>query len=79
MRTTIQRWGNSLALRIPSPLAQEAEMECGAQVDLIVRRGKLLVQRSRPRYQLKALLAGVTQRNLHAESWEGPARGNEQW
>ncbi len=79
MRACVQRWGNSLALRIPSALAQETDLREGAEVDLAVRRGKLVVARSAHRYRLADLLAGITKDNIHAEAWGGAPEGNEVW
>ena len=79
MRARVQRWGNSLALRIPSALAQETELQEGAEVDLAVRRGKLVVERSRRRFDLAEMLAGITEKNIHREAWTGEPEGKEVW
>ena len=34
MRLRVQKWGNSLALRIPKPFAQEARVKQGSVVNL---------------------------------------------
>ena len=34
MLTKVQKWGNSLALRIPNALAEEAGLEAGSEVEL---------------------------------------------
>jgi antitoxin MazE len=75
----VQRWGNSLALRIPSALAEESELHEGAEVDLAVRRGKLVVERSTRRIRLSDLLDGITEDNLHTDAWAGPSEGKEAW
>ena len=79
MRTRIQRWGNSLALRIPSALAEETELQEGAEVDVAVRRGKLVVARSTHRVSLSDLLDGITTDNLHGEVSTGEPEGKEVW
>ena len=57
MQTRIQKWGNSLGLRIPRSLALEARVEEGATVDLSVENGRLLVRPVRVRtYSLRRLL-----------------------
>lgn len=61
MQTKIQKWGNSLGLRIPRSFAAEAQVEEGATVDLSVEDGRLLVRPLRVRkYALSALLRKVT-------------------
>ncbi|MCI0485919.1 MAG: AbrB/MazE/SpoVT family DNA-binding domain-containing protein [Blastocatellia bacterium] len=68
MRVQIQKWGNSLALRIPKSFANESNIEQGSLVDLSVIEGKLIVVPvSEPEYTLDELLAGVTKENIHPE------------
>jgi len=42
MRIRVQKWGNSLALRIPKPFAEEAQVKQGTAVDLSLADGKLV-------------------------------------
>jgi antitoxin MazE len=78
MRTQIQKWGNSLALRIPKSFATESHIEAGSVVDLSITEGKLIViPVSEPTYTLDELLAGVTKDNLHAEVDTGSPTGKE--
>lgn len=78
MRTQVQKWGNSLALRIPKSFAAESNMKPGSIVDLSVARGRLIVAPvTQPDYSLDGLLAGVTKHNLHSEIDTGPPRGKE--
>lgn len=80
MITTIQKWGNSLAVRIPKTVAQDIHLKTGAPVDLIVRDGKLLVEPKATRtYQLSQLLKQISKRNLHNEVETGRPTGNEVW
>ncbi len=80
MRTRIQRWGHSLALRIPKPFAEEVKLDERVEVDLRVANGKLLVTPvAKPARTLDELLAGVTKRNLHGEVPAGPPVGREVW
>jgi len=80
MRTRVQKWGNSLALRIPKSFAHEACLEQDTIVELSVVDGRLVVHpvpASGP--TLEELLAGVTDENLHGEVDVGSATGNEVW
>ncbi|MFO0873697.1 MAG: AbrB/MazE/SpoVT family DNA-binding domain-containing protein [Phycisphaerales bacterium] len=80
MQTKIQRWGNSIGVRIPRSLAAEAGVEAGSEVELSVRDGDIVVKpASRARYGLDELLGKVTARNLHAEIDSGRRRGREVW
>ncbi len=80
MRVQVQKWGNSLALRIPKPFAEEARVRRGTVVDLSVAKGKLVaVPVSRKASTLRQLLAGVKKENLHGEADFGRAVGREAW
>jgi antitoxin MazE len=80
MRTRIQKWGNSLALRIPKSFAAEAGISENAPVSLSLVKGKLLIQPLPPEpLTLDELLRGVTDENLHGEWDTGPAVGREVW
>lgn len=80
MQTKIQKWGNSLGLRIPKSFAQQAGVAAGSEVDLSVQDGDLIVRpRRSPRYALKELLQAVTVRNVHREVETGEPVGREAW
>ena len=80
MVTRIQKWGNSLGLRIPKAFAEEANVREGSSVDLCVEGGKLVVRPVRPRrYRLSELLKGIKPGNVHGEIPTGKRRGREVW
>jgi len=78
MRTKVQKWGNSLALRIPKPFADEVGLQPDTAVVVFLKEGKLVVSRSQS-ISLDELLEGITPANLHQEVNSGPALGNETW
>ena len=80
MVATVAKWGNSLALRIPQHILQEIELAEGAEVDLVVIDGNLVVKpRSRQRYSLDELVDAITPENLHSETETDVTVGNEAW
>lgn len=80
MQISIQKWGNSLALRIPQVLAKEAHLKQGAKAELRLNRGTLTIQPlAQKHWTLQTLLAGVNKRNLHGETATGEAVGREVW
>lgn len=80
MRVKIQKWGNSLAIRIPKTFAKEIKIEQGSEVDLSTIEGQLVAKPiNEYEYSLEELLAGVTEENLHAEFDTGDAVGKEIW
>jgi antitoxin MazE len=80
MRVRVQKWGNSLALRIPKSFALETGLGSGAEVDLTVEGGRLVVTPLEPpTCSLDELLGRVTASNLHTETDTGPSLGAEVW
>ena len=80
MRTRIQKWGNSLAVRIPKSYAVEARLEQDLPVELSMENGKLVMQPvTMPEFTLEELLSQMTEENLHGEAEVGPAAGKEVW
>jgi antitoxin MazE len=80
MRTRIQKWGNSLALRIPRPFAEDANLSEDAEVDVTLRNGKLVVTPvPEPRFTLEELVEQITPENRYGEVGTGGAVGDEIW
>ena len=80
MKTRVQKWGNSLALRIPKSFAAEAQLREDTPVELSLIKGKLVVQPlAEEPLTLDDLLRSVTDQNLHGEWDTGPAAGKEVW
>ena len=80
MLTKVQKWGNSLGLRIPKAFAEEAGVAAGSEVILAIIEGGLIVRPAHPRkYSLEELLHRVTAENRHAEVDAGGAVGREAW
>lgn len=78
MKTRVQKWGNSLALRIPKSFAAEAGLHADVAVELSLVEGRLVVQPITPQpLTLEELLRGVTDENLPGEWETGPAVGKE--
>ena len=80
MKTRIQKWGNSLALRIPKSYAHEAGLEQDSPVEMSLEEGKLvIVAAPKSKLTLRRLLAQVTKVNRHTEFDTGPSIGSEVW
>jgi len=76
----VQKWGNSLALRIPKPFAVDAGVEAGTVVDVSMSEGRLIAAPVRAqRARLRDLLDRVTKANLHDEVDTGVPAGREAW
>lgn len=80
MVTKVQQWGNSLGVRIPKGVAEEAEVSAGSSVEISVEAGTLVVRPvSTRKYKLSALLAKVNPKNIHGEIDSGEPLGRESW
>lgn len=80
MLTKVQKWGNSLALRIPKTFAHDAQLENDSLVEISLVDGQIVIKPVTKRHwTLAQLLTGVTKDNLHAETDTGQALGNEVW
>jgi antitoxin MazE len=79
-RAQLVRWGNSLAVRIPESVAEEAALSEGD--DLLLRvegRKSLALKAVDCAPSLDELLARITADNLHGEADWGDSVGNEKW
>ncbi len=78
MKVKIKKWGNSLAIRIPKSVVEDANLQNDSQVDIFVKEGKILLNPIQPeKYSLERLVTGITKENIHKEVDTGPAVGKE--
>ncbi len=76
-RSHISRWGSSLAVRIPKPIAEQWGVQEGSVIE-IVSRGDEVVLRKRT-YDLAELVARMNPENQHPEQDWGEPQGDEAW
>ena len=78
MQTTIKKWGNSLALRIPKLLALDANLKQNKMVELSIDKGRIIITPiSEKKYSLGKLLEGFSKNNFHREFDTGAPIGKE--
>ena len=78
LKTSIGKWGNSPAIRIPNALMREAQLNTKQQVNISVSRGRIIIEPLRdPEYSLDELLSQITPANRHDEVDFGYAVGKE--
>ncbi len=78
MRSSIKRWGNSAALRLPASVLKQANFSSEQEVEFHVAKGRItIVPASENEFDLEYLLAGITKDNLHSEVDFGKPVGNE--
>ena len=78
MEAIIRKWGNSPALRLPMSALKEAELSLDQKVNLVVTRGRIVIEPSdKIEYDLNDLLGGITVQNSHGEVSFGKPVGKE--
>lgn len=77
MFSHIQKWGNSLGVRIPAQLAKKLNLHAGSSVILGIEKGRLVVHT--PKYDLDTMLNAITHQNRHNLAIEDSQMGNEEW
>ncbi|MCC6505748.1 MAG: PbsX family transcriptional regulator [Aquimonas sp.] len=78
MDAVIRKWGNSPALRLPTAVLKEAGYQLEQKVELIVSRGRIVIQPSQKiEYDLNELINGISARNSHEEVSFGAPVGKE--
>ena len=79
MTTQVARWGNSLAIRIPKGVAEDARLREGESIDISVSKdGAVVLRRVDRAGRLADLVARITSDNRHRETDWGPPVGNEE-
>jgi antitoxin MazE len=77
MQTTVSKWGNSLALRLPRHIAEEVKLFEGSTVCVEIEDGSLRVTPTRKRSKLSELLEGEPSKAAEFD-WGKPL-GDEAW
>ena len=82
MTAKVQRWGNSLAIRIPKSFAAQSKLQPDSPVEMTIEGEvislRLVAEKSKS-YTLDELMSGVTVKNRHEEIATGSPTGKEIW
>ena len=80
METTIQKWGNSLGVRLPKNVTESHSLTAGSTVRITTNKtGIAITVQEKAVPTLSTLLRGVSPKNKHSEIDWGNARGGEVW
>lgn len=80
MKAKVRKWGNSAAVRIPAIVMQTLRMGVNEVVEIREEAGKLVIEPLRQKdYDLKKLLKGITEKNVHRAVDFGKPQGREVW
>ena len=77
MQTHIQKWGNSLGIRIPMKFSHHLKLKAGSLVNVMIEDHRLVILPQR--YTLEEMLTGITVDNHHHETLAGNPTGQEEW
>ena len=77
MQTVVQKWGNSLGIRIPSLYVKEFNLKNGSTVEITEEDGRIMIVP--PRKELNEMLSRVTEESMHSPVETGSSVGNEEW
>lgn len=77
MQAHIQKWGNSLGLRIPLQWAKQLNLHQGSTVTFEIDQGRLIIQP--PKYYLADMLSEITPQNQHHQMLDEGRKGHEEW
>lgn len=79
MKTKIQKWGNSLAVRLPKSITEQQSLKEGAGVSVELEKGQIVIKATEQKETLASLLKGVSLDNVHDETDWAEVSGNELW
>jgi len=79
MTTKIGKWGNSLAVRIPDEFAENLNLRNGSLVKFEQSGNKIIIAKTKPKYNLEDMVKGITNKNRHKEFDWGKPMGKEVW
>jgi len=77
MQTLVQKWGNSLGVRIPSLYVKEFNLKNGTNVEITEEDGKIVIVPALK--ELTEMLSRITEENIHLPIETGSSVGNEEW
>ena len=79
MKTKIQKWGNSLGVRLPKAIVEQKSLREGLGVSVVLKNNQIVLEPDTEETSLENLLAEVNTENLHGETEWADVRGNEVW
>lgn len=78
MSVKIQKWGNSLGVRIPKTVIDKVNLSENSEVEIESKNGTIVIFPAKKEYSLDALLEQITKSNLHTDE-EFKTEGKEVW
>jgi antitoxin MazE len=79
MKTKIQKWGNSLGVRLSKSITEQKSLRAGLGVSVVLKNDQIVIEPVAEDFSLESMLAEIDTNNLHSETEWSDARGNEVW
>lgn len=79
MKTKIQKWGNSLGVRLPKNITEQKDLTEGRGVSIVILNNQIVIEPIEEELTLDSLLRTITADNIHTETDWGEAQGKEVW
>ena len=79
MTTKVQKWGNSLAIRIPKQVAKEFDLNKGSDIEIEIVDNAIKLTPKQSRLTLKEMMSEITPENQHEPIEWGRPEGKEIW
>lgn len=79
MKTKIQKWGNSLGVRLPKSITEQKELKAGLAVSVLIQNNQIVIEPIVEEMSLDSMMTSVTSKNLHKETDWTESLGNEVW
>lgn len=80
-QTNVQKWGNSLGVRLPKELIEINGLFDGAPVQIFKNKKMIVIKKASvsPENNFKGLIAQITPDNMHGYTDWGKSQGKELW
>ena len=79
MKTKIQKWGNSLGVRLPKSIAEQKSLRAGLDVSILLQNDEIVIKPDVEQVSLDTFLRDIKPENLHSETDWSETVGNEVW
>lgn len=73
LQTSVKKWGNSLAIRLPSAIIENLKLNESTPLEIKVSKNKIILSK---KDELSHLLSKIDENNLHTDDF-AKARGKE--
>lgn len=79
MKTKIQKWGNSLAVRLPKSITDQKDLQAGSGVSVTLKNNQIIVEQVEDEMSLASLLSKMSVDTIHNETDWSTVTDNEVW